>query len=222
MGGDFIFMEHFGESFVLAVIDCTGHGVPGALMTIIASFGLRKIIGGEGWHDPAQILRRLSSLVKTTLHQDTDYARSDDGLDAAICHVKGYRSDREPGFLSYENLTFAGARLPLHYVHDGKLEVLKGDRQSLGYKRSDMNFSFTNHRVDIKEGMCFYMSTDGFVDQPGGEPLRRFGSRQFRHLLKEIADTPFDIQREKLLESLNAHKGDHDMRDDVTMVGFGL
>ncbi|MDM8523967.1 PAS domain S-box protein [Desulfococcaceae bacterium HSG8] len=218
VGGDFIYMDCIGGGLIIAVIDCTGHGVPGAFMTMIAAFGLRKIIRDEGYHDPAQILKRLSFMVQTMLHQDTDYALSDDGLDAAICFVK----PRETYFSGSFGLIFAGAKLPLVYIRDGEVTVVKGDRQSLGYKRSDINFDFSDHTIKIDEGMSFYMFSDGFPDQPGGEKNRRFGTRGFINLLEKNAHCPFDEQREKLLEAFHTHMGKNERRDDVTVVGFGF
>gem|GEM_PF-3579701 len=232
VGGDFIFTDHVGGGIIIAVIDCTGHGVPGAFMTMIASFGLRKIIKDEGWHDPAQILSRLSFIVKTTLQQDTDYALSDDGLDAAICFIsdasyplpaagdKGQQTGSWPA--GHGHLTFAGAKLPLICIHNDEISLIKGDRQNLGYKKSDLSFSFTNHTIRMEDGMYFYMFTDGFVDQLGGKQERRFGSRRFRNLLKGNARFPFEKQRERLLEAFNVYKGENERQDDVTVVGFGF
>jgi len=237
VGGDFIYVDSFEDGFVIAVIDCTGHGVPGAFMTMIASFGLRKIIRGEGFRDPAQILRRLNFLVKTTLQQDTDFALSDDGLDAAVCFIgqssvvsrqlsvaDSPQRTADNGQLTTCNLqlTFAGAKLPLIYVQDGEPAIIKGDRQSVGYKRSDTNFKFTSHTVDIREGTSFYMFSDGFVDQLGGEKRRRFGTRRFKNLLKDNAHLPFEEQRNILLGAFHKHKGEGERQDDVTVVGFGF
>ncbi len=214
VGGDFIFTDIFEEGFIIAVLDCTGHGVPGAFMTMIASFGLRKIISGEGWHDPAQILKRLSFLVKTTLQQDTDYALSDDGLDAAVCFV-------EP---DEALLTFAGAKLPLICNYDGKTTIIKGDRKSIGYKKSSLKFNFTNHTISLKKGMSFYMFSDGFVDQLGGEREHRFGTRQFANLVQKNAHLPFETQRDTLAEAFDKWQecGENERQDDVTVVGFGF
>ena len=212
VGGDIIFADSVDEGFIIAVIDCTGHGVPGAFMTMIASSSLRRIIKDEGCHDPGEILKRLNFIVKTSLHQDTEYALSNDGLDAAICFVKPKKA----------GLVFAGARLPLIYIRDNEVNVIKGDRQSIGYKRSDLNFEFTNQEVRIEKRMSFYMASDGFVDQLGGENRRRFGSRRFRELLRENAHSPFEEQRDMMLQTFNEHKGKNETQDDVTMVGFGF
>ena len=217
VGGDFIFTDYTADGLVIAVIDCTGHGVPGAFMTIVASFGLRKIIKDEGCHEPARILKRLNFFVKTTLQQDTDYALSDDGLDAAICSVRF-----KEGYFTSLELTFAGARLPLFYVQNKEINVIKGDRQSIGYKKSELNFNFTSHLLNVEKGMSIYMCSDGFADQLGGKRDRRMGSRRFKSLLKKSAHLPFDSQRDTLLQAFNEYKGENERQDDVTVVGFGF
>ncbi len=216
VGGDFIYADYYENSdalrFIIGVIDCTGHGVPGAFMTTIALFGLKKIIKDEGITDPAQILKQLNFIVKTSLHQDTEYASSDDGLDAAVCLV-----DPENKIL-----TFAGARLPLLCVRDHKATIIKGDRQSIGYKRSDTDFNYTSHSVNIEKGTSFYMFTDGFADQLDAKNERRLGTRQFVELIRENAHLPFEEQRNKLIQAFNEHKGENEKQDDVTVVGFGF
>ena len=180
VGGDIFFVNSFPSldspppgtcregGFIVAVIDCTGHGIPGVLMTMIASSGLGRIVRDEACHDPAEILKRLNFIVKTTLQQDTDHASSDDGLDAAVCFVSTPPSDATGNI----QLTFAGARLPMVYIHNDEINIIKGDKHSVGYKkskRSDINFNFTNHTITVEKGMSFYMFSDGFTDQLGGK-----------------------------------------------------
>ncbi|MDM8551479.1 SpoIIE family protein phosphatase [Desulfobacterales bacterium HSG2] len=302
VGGDFIFTDSFKEGFVIAVIDCTGHGVPGAFITMIATFGLRKITRDEGCHDPAEILKRLNFIIKTSLKQDTEYAQSDDGLDAAVCFVSGQSSvvsgqlsvvsgqlsvvsgqssvvsgqssvvsgqssvvsgqssvvSGQPSVVSRQlsvvsgqssvttdnrqpttdnrqpttdnrqpttdnrQLIFAGAKLPLIYIHNDEINVIKGNRQSIGYKKSKLNFDFTNHVINVREGMSFYMASDGFPDQLGEKTDRRFGSKRFKNLLKESCDNPFEKQRDIILEAFDEYKGKSERQDDVTVVGFGF
>lgn len=235
VGGDFIFMDYLADGLLIAVIDCTGHGVPGAFMTMIVSFGLRKIIKDEGCYDPARILKRLSFLVKTTLQQDTEFALSDDGLDAAICFIDGQwpvvsgqlpngqpPTDNKQPTTNNPQLTFAGAKLPLFYFYNDKVTVIKGDRQSIGYKRSDLKFDFTNHTVPIRNGISFYMASDGFTDQLDREDRRRFGTRRFRKLITSYARLPFEKQRDIFLRAFHEHKGENEVQDDVTVVGFGF
>ncbi|MDM8523040.1 SpoIIE family protein phosphatase, partial [Desulfococcaceae bacterium HSG8] len=232
IGGDFFYTESFEDGFIAAIIDCTGHGVPGALMTMLASSALKRIVRDEGCHDPSRILSRLNFTIKTSLRQDTGAATSDDGLDAAVCFVSGQLSvpSPQPSVLSPQSpvatgnglLTFAGARLPLIYILNGELNVIKGDRQSIGYKKSDVNFEFTSHTISVESGMSFYMSTDGFADQMGGQRNRRLGTRKFHALLKANSGKPFNEQREALIRAFEAHKGENERQDDVTVMGFSL
>jgi|GEM_PF-1800717 len=212
VGGDMIYAQSVENGFILAVVDCTGHGVPGAFMTMVASTQLRRIIRDEGCYEPSDILKRLNFLVKTSLQQDSAQTRSDDGLDAAICWLNPQE----------KTLTFAGAKLPLYYIHNDQLNVIAGDRQSLGYKRSNLDFEFTTRTVSIEPGMSFYMSSDGFLDQLGGPKRFPFGNKRFRKLLMENRHHAFDEQSPQMLRAFNEYKGEHDRQDDVTVVGFKL
>ncbi|MCP4158242.1 MAG: SpoIIE family protein phosphatase, partial [bacterium] len=142
--------------------------------------------------------------------QDTERALSDDGLDAAVCHVK-------PG---QNELVFAGARIPLVRVQNGQCSVIKGDRQSIGYRRSDLNFDYTNHQITIGNEMSFYLATDGFTDQLGGKKRIKFGKTRFISLLEDNHEKPFEEQREALLQAFEDYKGGNERQDDVTVVGF--
>lgn len=218
VGGDVFYVESVGKGFVVAVVDCTGHGVPGAFMTIIALSALRQIVKDEACYDPSEILKRLNFIVQTTLQQDTDYAATDDGLDAGICSVSG------PDGSGQRVLLYAGARLPLHYVSDGKVQTIKGDRQSIGYKASrryDVDFNFTNHLVEFRKGMCFYMATDGLTDQLDDSGEKRFGTRRLKKVIQENFHRGFEEQRARFLLALREHKGKQEVLDDITLIGFG-
>jgi len=212
VGGDIIYMDSFEDGFLLAVIDCTGHGVPGAFMTMVASTSLRRITQDEKCYEPAKILKRLNMMVKTSLQQDTEHAHSDDGLDAAICCIKPKE----------KTLHFAGAKLPLYYNKEEQLNIIIGDRQSLGYKNSNLEFEFSTRTVKIEAGMSFYLSTDGFIDQLGGDKRFPFGNKRFRMLLQEIRHLSFEEQSKKMMQAFKEYQGDNDRQDDVTVVGFGL
>ncbi len=212
VGGDMLYVEPVTDGFIVAVIDCTGHGVPGAFMTMIASTNLQRIIREEICHDPAEILKRLNFAVKTSLQQDTEHAQSDDGLDAAICLVK----------LNEKCLIFAGAKLPLYYIQQEKLTVIKGDKKSLGYKKSDLKFTFTDHTIEITDGMSCYLSTDGFLDQLGGPKQQIFSTKRFKQLLLESYHYSFSNQEEKLLKTFKEYQVYNERQDDLTVVGFGF
>ncbi|MBF0501167.1 MAG: cache domain-containing protein [Candidatus Riflebacteria bacterium] len=212
VGGDIYFAEILEHSYIVAIVDCTGHGVPGAFMTMIASSSLKKIINEDRCHDPAEILKRLNRAVKSLLLTNSEHDLFDVGMDAAVCIVK----PRE------KELEFSGARLPLYCISNGYVEVLKGDRQSIGYKASSSDLNFTNIKVAMSDDMSFYLSTDGYVDQTGGKNGFSFGNRRFRALLNEIGKRPFHQQREMLLNAFNEHIGDNERLDDVTVIGFSI
>ncbi len=212
VGGDIFFFEPFEDCFLIGIMDCTGHGVPGAFMTMIASTGLRRITKDEGCLDPAEILKRLNFIVKTSLQQDKEFGLSDDGLDAAICFVN----------TKERILSFSGARLPLVTVHNGDTTIIKGDRESIGYKKSDLDFNFTKKIIDIKEGMSFYLYSDGVIDQIGGEKNFGFGHRRFQKVIRESHSISFDLQQKKVMQEFELYKGNNETRDDVTIIGFSL
>lgn len=212
VGGDIYFADIFGDQIIIVVMDCTGHGVPGAFMTMVACSGLRKIIYDDGYLEPNQILKRLNKFVKKSLQQDTNNALSDDGLDASVCLAS-------PGD---QRLIFAGAKLPLVQISEDQIVVIKGDKQSVGYKKTPMNYNYKEHHVEIKKNMHFYMYTDGFTDQLGGKNRFPFGTKSFQKLLKQNHQKPFQEQKELLVQALDDYKGTHDRQDDITVVGFGF
>ena len=212
VGGDIYYTDFYNDSFIIGLMDCTGHGVPGALMTMIASSGLRRIIRDESQRNPAEILKRLNFFIKTSLQQDTDYALSDDGLEAALCFVDSKK----------KTLSFAGSRMPLITVHNDQADIIQGDRISLGYRNSNLDHTFNEHTIQLKPGMCFYLYSDGFVDQIGGQKPVSFGRRRLVELLKKNSRESFEIQKSRLLETFDDFKGDSETRDDFTVVGFGL
>lgn len=211
VGGDMFLMEPCKDGFALAVMDCTGHGVPGAFMTMIASSPLR-IMMEKAVYSPAEMLKHLNTAVKTTLHQDSPFALSDDGLDIAVCLFNQ----------SQNILTYAGARLPLVYIHHDKIHVIKGNKQSIGYIDSDLNYCYTDHQIHVTNNMRFYLYTDGIVDQLGGSDRFPFGASRFCNLLLQISPLSFLEQENTIIETFQKHKGENDQQDDITVIGFRL
>jgi len=212
VGGDMLYINAFKEGLIIAVIDCTGHGVPGAFMTMIATTSLKRIVEDEGCHEPSEILKRLNFMVKTALHQDMKHSESDDGLDAGVCVIK----------FEENVLLFAGAKLPLTYIHDQQAHLIKGNRQSIGYRRSDINFEFTTHIVSLQAEMTCYLFTDGLIDQLGGTRRLPFGHKRFTGVLTDIYQQNGEEQSKILLQALQEYQGNHDRQDDVTVIGFKL
>ncbi len=212
IGGDIFKFKAVPEGFVLSVIDCTGHGVPGAIMTMIAGNAFDRALELVGYFNPSAVLNKIDHLVKAALNQHHAQSPSDDGLDIGFCFVN--RKD--------DRLTFGGARIGLHYTVDGVVSLLRPNKQSVGYKSSVSNYPFTNHTVSLRNTPNLYLVTDGLTDQTGGPRGLPFGSRNFRRLLAEIAGNPFREQQHFLEASIETYRGQEPQVDDITCIGFSV
>ena len=210
VGGDWYWLERRGGRCLIAVADCTGHGVPGAFMTLVVASALDGILRQGTSLSPATILAELDRSVRARLRQDRDEADSDDGLDAAIClWDAGART-----------LTFAGANLPLLYYQDGEVHTVRGNRASLGYHSLPPREPFVEHEVPIEQGTGFYLLTDGATDQMGGDPPRLLGRRRLAARIAEHGHRPMAAQLTHIQQALADYRGDEHRRDDMTIVGF--
>ncbi len=212
VSGDLYLFRNLENGFLISVMDCTGHGVPGAMMTMIAGSSLSRVLHDAGYDNPALILRKLNELVQRSLNQQSSEASSNDGLDMGLCYV-----DRARGLV-----TFAGARIYLYYSLHGEIHEVRGDRQSIGYKSSDPYYEYTNHSIPFAPPMRFYMSTDGITDQTGGPKGLPFGRSQFKRLLREHHEKPMTEQKSFLEQEITAYRGDEVQVDDMTVVGFTI
>ncbi|MEO0035263.1 MAG: hypothetical protein RLZZ501_1286 [Pseudomonadota bacterium] len=210
VGGDYYWIGRFGDKAVIAVMDCTGHGVPGAFMTAVVSSILARILHHHGHDDPATILGLLDVLVRTALRQDRGDGPADDGLDAAICVLDPDR----------RRLSFAGANLPLTLWENGEIRSVRGDRRSLGYRESRPLPSFTTHEIELQPDSVFYLYTDGVTDQIGGPHRLLFGRHRLQQALARCATLPLERQKDELLATLDQWRGDQPRRDDMTFVAF--
>lgn len=212
VGGDFYYIDTIEPGYIVAVADCTGHGVPGAFMTLIANSELKRIVRGERCYDTGEILTRMNRRIRKTLKQDTDTAISDDGLDIGICVVRKNEAIVE----------FAGARIDLIRIGaDGSLAKARGDRNSLGYVSSDADHVYPRHRMTCEKDTTFYMYTDGMTDQIGESTGRRFGTRRLLETLQQLSGLPMDVQSRRLKDILDNDRGGRDQMDDMTMIAFG-
>lgn len=212
VGGDIFYTYSSPEGSVIALMDCTGHGVPGAFLTMIVYAEIRKIILDEKVRKPSEILGRLNRAVKAVLHKNTARTGADDGLDAAVCYIDHAGSQ----------VVYAGAKLPLFFVKNGLLHRKNGDKQSIGYRDSDENHVFTDHIIDVVSACDFYLKTDGFTDQMGGAKRLRFGTRRFTDMIVENYDKPYSEQRKIYMKTLMDYQGTCIQMDDTTLIGFRL
>ena len=210
IGGDIFWLIQNKKGFLFAVIDCTGHGVPGAIVTMIATMAMNQVVQELGPESPGAILKRLNSVIQSTLRQDVKDAPSDDGLDIALCSVN----------CDADILTFAGANLSLFVQEKDEIQRIKGDKKSIGYKSSDLTFKFTEHEIAIHKDKKFYMTTDGLIGQAGGDHCLPFGHRRFLKFISEHHESSFSEQKTHLEALLAQYQGNEEQRDDITVIGF--
>ncbi|MET0268738.1 MAG: SpoIIE family protein phosphatase [Duganella sp.] len=212
VGGDFYLVEQHDDGWLVALGDCTGHGVPGAFMTLIASQVLGQALLRVGPRAPGQLLQEVSGGVKALLGQTSEQravAESDDGLDAAILWFE--RATRR--------LHFAGARIALHVLAPGQpLQVVEGERAGLGYVDTGAAQQWPTHVVELAPASMVFVTSDGLTDQIGGARAIALGKRRVREVLLEQAEAAGSSAAvaDALLQTLQSWQGDQPRRDDLT------
>jgi ligand-binding sensor domain-containing protein/serine phosphatase RsbU (regulator of sigma subunit) len=208
VSGDFYWMYDNGDWQFIAVVDCTGHGVPGAFMSIIGHNSLNKVVREYGLTRPSAIIDQLNIEVMKALLQRHEKAITD-GMDLALIAFN------KKNF----TLEFAGAFNPLYLVRKGEIVVYRGDRNPIGMTTTDEKKNFTNHVVDIQPGDILYMCTDGYADQFGSAEVKKYKSANVKKLLASIWDLPMADQKCRLESEILSWKGDLDQVDDILFIG---
>jgi serine phosphatase RsbU (regulator of sigma subunit) len=196
-------------AIAFGALDCTGHGVPGAFMSMIGINSLTNIVN-RGVSETNRILELLHLEIRSALQQEL--TGNNDGMDAALCI---YRSDKR-------RLEFSGAKNPLVYIQNNELHQIKGDIHPIGGSRARNDFSFRKHEIPIETETMIYLFTDGFRDQFGGSENQKFMSKRFTKLLLEIHQLPLEEQRQKLQSVFEEWKGSNEQTDDVLVMGIKL
>ncbi len=213
VSGDFYWMYETEGKIYVAAVDCTGHGVPGAFMSIIAYDLLKSIVSSGIDLCPANILNSLSKEVIKTFKKDEAVANNtvavNDSMDIALCVID----------MENRKMSFAGAYNPLYLVRNNEVLVYKGDRFPIGHQ-SEKELNFTKHDIAIEPNDTFYIFSDGFVDQFGGSEGKKFKYRRFRHLLLNIHKLPADDQKSILHQKLEEWMGDYEQVDDIIIIGM--
>ncbi len=211
VSGDFYWYTRKGGKELLAVVDCTGHGVPGAFMSMIGNSLLNEIVNERGILMPGEILKHLDEGVRRALQQDRREAETRDGMDISLSML-----DRAGGKLYY-----AGAMRPLYYVRNGELKELKGDKMSIGGLYTEgMEVQFHTYCVEVKKGDMFYMFSDGYVDQFGGGRGRKYLAKRFQEMLRLVSGKDIEEQEKEIQRSFMEWKGAEEQIDDVLVIGF--
>jgi serine phosphatase RsbU (regulator of sigma subunit) len=212
VGGDLYWMNKDNDGFLLAVIDCTGHGVPGSLLTMTATATLDHVANQMKIYNPSRVLEELNRIMKTRLNQGDSNIYADDGMEIALIRY----DDRK------KSLQFSSSRINLYMVDKGELTEYKADRQGIGYKRSDADFQFTLYDLPCTSSTKYYLTTDGYIEQSGGKKRFGFGWTRFKKLLTDHRDSTMEEMKTILEDAFDDYRSELSQRDDVLVFGFQL
>lgn len=209
VSGDFFWITKKEHRVVVVAADCTGHGVPGAFMSILGITYLNEITTKEDFPNANRILNALREKIMKALHQTGDELEQRDGMDLAL-----YIVDYEK-----KQLQFAGANNPLYLIRKNSLIEYKGDRMPIGINATEEK-SFVNNMIQLENNDSIYIFTDGYADQFGGPEGKKLKYRQFRQMLMNLQKASVKTQKERLWSEFLEWKGQHDQVDDVLIIGY--
>ncbi|MES2284574.1 MAG: two-component regulator propeller domain-containing protein [Bacteroidota bacterium] len=214
VSGDFYWFALKDDCVIIACVDCTGHGVPGAFMSLIGYNILNNIVNDNDIVEPGKILDELNKGVIKALYQNDSNNSSKDGMDIAICNIN----------LKTNEIQFAGAMRPLYIFRKGEFEEVKGDKMSIGTKECDRDheIKFTNKIIKADKGDVFYISSDGYADQFGGDNGKKMMTKNFKEILNTIKEKPFEEQHKLMMKHHQQWKGDFEQVDDILVIGFEI
>lgn len=212
VSGDFYWLEKKENKVLLAVADCTGHGVPGAFMSIIGFNGLNQVVNEYNITNPAKILTRLNKVITNTLKQKVEDSKIRDGMDITLCSID----------FSTLKIEFAGAYNPLFIVRNGELIKIKGDKHPIGNFLGEEDFEFTHHEFQLQKGDKFYLFSDGFIDQFGGTKGKKLKYVAFNELLLSTYSKSMIEQQASIESFFEKWKQGFEQIDDVCIIGVAV
>ena len=211
VSGDFYWMSKIGDKTIVVAADCTGHGVPGAFMSMMGVSFLNDIVGVEGVTSSEIILNMLREKIKATLWQTGKEGETRDGMDIAICVFEK----------DFRTVHYSGAYNPLYLVRKGELIEYKADKMPVGIHVKEKE-SFTINTVSLEKGDNLYIFSDGYVSQFGGDDGKKFMAKPFKELLVSINGKSMEEQKHMIEQSLDKWQGHHDQVDDVLVIGIEI
>jgi serine phosphatase RsbU (regulator of sigma subunit) len=207
VGGDFYVYREVEGGCLLGVVDCAGHGVPGAFMTMLARAAIDQAIDEAGAADPAGILVRTDQAIRTMLYTGATQRDIATNMDAGFVYID----------FAGRRVTFAGAKIALYWCDGAEVSSIRGSRRAAGDRRPG---EYHNESTELLASRTFYLTTDGFLDQAGGEKGYGFGNARFAEMLRQHANRPLDEQSIAFASTLAAYQGDRPQRDDITVLCF--
>jgi serine phosphatase RsbU (regulator of sigma subunit) len=211
VSGDFYWLTKRGDKKIIAVGDCTGHGISGGLMHMLGAVYLTQIVSKDNFESASDILDQLREHIINSLKQTGESGETQDGLDIALCIID----------CDTRSLQFAGANNPLYIIRDNELIEIKGNRMPVGIYL-EFNSPFTNHVIELKENDQLYMFSDGYADQFGGPKGKKFRYKQFKELLLSNSHEPMAIQKEIINNVHDKWRGSLDQIDDILVFGLKI
>ncbi len=209
VSGDFYWIGEKGDKIFVVAADCTGHGVPGALMSMIGLKLIEKTINEDNIEIPSRVLAVMNKALEKTFSREKNIGTIiRDGMDIGLCVI-----DRNK-----KKLEYAGAFFPLYLIREGNLMETPADKIIIGMNPDDL--PYTDHEIDLLDNDIFYIFSDGYVDQFGGMENKKFMYRRFRYLLMTIHNFPVDDQKSILDENIRTWMGSHEQVDDMMVIGF--
>ena len=206
VAGDFYWFEHFNDTIFIAAADCTGHGVPGAMVSVVCSNALNRTVKEFGIKEPGEILEKVRDLVIETFEKSESEVK--DGMDISLCTIKG------------TEIKWSGANNPLWYKQGEEFKEIKANKQPIG--KTDNAKPFTTHTLLLSKGDILYLFTDGYADQFGGPQGKKFKYKQMLELMKDNSNQAMDKQNQALTEAFTKWKSDLEQVDDVCIIGVRL
>jgi CheY-like chemotaxis protein len=210
VGGDIYWCGKWGDGLLVILADCTGHGVPGAFLTLLANGALDAAKNVVEAGNLEALVSNFHQILQETLGQHQDDGESNDGLDMGACYI--------PDIL--KTVIFVGAMFDLIVINDGEIDVIRGTKQGLSYRGIPKDQHYAANKIKLKGSPNFYMTSDGIIDQIGGERRRSYGKKRFRENLLKIQNLPMPEQKERIKDALVSYQGDEIRRDDISVIGF--
>lgn len=211
IGGDFYFIKKIGDNMIIAAADCTGHGVPGAMLSMLGIASLSEIVYRKEIYSTSMMLSDMRREVTNVLSRKDNIYDAKDGMDISLCMIN----------LSTLELQFSGAHNPVFLVRNNELIYLKADKILVGNSITHDRI-FTHQNIQLKKDDCLYLFSDGFSDQLGGVTRKKYLMKNFQELLVEVAENDMITQKEILLSTLSRWKGNNDQTDDVMILGIRI
>ena len=215
VSGDFYWFARNGTTRFIAAVDCTGHGVPGAFMSIVGNTLLNEIVNEKKITVPGDILLELHKGVKIALNQNAKEFERRDGMDITLCAFNANTSE----------IQYAGANRPLWIYRKDKnyeLEIIKATKSPIGGLELEESRVYQNHSVTVNAGDCLYLFSDGYADQFGGPKGKKFMLTNFQKLLLKNIESPMEVQKQKLAEAFMDWKSEAEQIDDVLVIGIRI